>query len=250
MSSSIQKPPWILQLGSRPQARLRLFCFPFAGGGSLVFRGWNQLLPPEVEVCPVLLPGREQRFFEPPFTCLTSLVETLAQVLSSDRPFVFFGHSMGAMVSFELARQLRREGRPLPSHLLLSGHRAPHLPATGRLLYRLPEAEFLEELRRLNGTPQAILNNLELMQVLTPTLRADFELVDTHRYQADLPLACPISVFGGLSDPRACEDRLTPWREHTQGRFSLQMFPGDHFFLQSAREPLLQAITAHLQPLL
>lgn len=181
---------------------------------------------------------------ERPFTQLEPLVQHLASPLLPylDKPFAFFGHSMGGLVSFELTRLLRREYGVSPVHLFVSGHRAPQVPDPDLPIHALPESEFLEELRRFNGTPEAVLKNAELMQLLLPTLRADFAVIETYAYTPETPLECPITAYGGLQDREVSCNELEAWREQTNASFVLQMFPGDHFFLHSSGSLLLQAL--------
>lgn len=239
---------WIAYRKLRPQARLRLFCFPYAGGGALIFRTWADGLPADVEVCPVQLPGRGTRLMEPPFTQLLPLIQALAQALLPllDKPFAFFGHSLGALVSFELARQLRRQYGVQPVRLFVSAGRAPQLPHRGLPVHTLPEGDFLAELRRLNGTPRAVLEHEELMQIALPILRADFAVYETYVYATEPPLNCPISTFGGLRDRTVSQSDLEAWREQTSGSFSLQMFSGDHFFLTTTQPLLLRVLSQEL----
>ncbi|MBD1879521.1 thioesterase II family protein [Coleofasciculus sp. FACHB-T130] len=231
-----------------PLSSLRLFCFPYAGGGALNFRTWSQGLPVGVEVCAVELPGRGKRILEAPFTQALPLVQAIAHALLPylDKPFAFFGHSMGALVSFEVARLLRRKYGISPVHLFVSGRSAPQLPAKEPPIHALPEPAFIEELRRLNGTPEAVLENVELMELLLPILRADFAVLETYVYAAEPPLQCPITAFGGLQDVKVSVERLEAWQQQTSAKFSLQMLPGDHFFVQSAQPLLLQFLSREL----
>jgi medium-chain acyl-[acyl-carrier-protein] hydrolase len=153
---------------------------------------------------------------------------------------------MGGLVSFELARLLRKNYGKSPVHLFVSGHRAPQVPDPDPPIHALPELEFLEELRRLNGTPEVVLENTELMQLLLPALRADFAVIETYAYKPESPLDCPITAFGGLQDPKVSYDDLKVWQEQTNAAFSLHMLPGDHFFLQSAQPLLLQLLSQKL----
>lgn len=243
---------WLPRLRPNPQARLRLFCFPYAGGGAAVFHTWPRSLPSQVDVCPVQLPGREARLSEPPFTHITPLLQALASAVQPylDMPFAFFGHSLGALISFELARWLRRQNQPGPLHLLVSGLRAPQAPNPEPPIYLLPDAEFIQKLRRLNGLPQAVLDDAELMQLMLPLLRADMTVYETYVYTAEAPLDCPISAFGGLQDRVATRDNMAAWRDQTSRAFTLRMLPGDHFFLHSAQALLLQALSHDLMPCL
>jgi len=161
-------------------------------------------------------------------------------------PFAFFGHSMGALISFELARQVRRRSGLSPVHLFVSGHRAPQIPDLNLPIHHLPEVAFIEKLRCLNGTPESVLQNAELMQLVLPILKADFAICEKYIYSTEEPLDCPISAFGGLQDYKVSHDHLAAWHTQTSGCFTLGMFPGNHFFVQSARMQLLQAISQDL----
>jgi len=180
---------------------------------------------------------------------LSPLVQALAEAILPflDRPFAFFGHSMGAMISFELARILRRSPGLKLAHLFVSGRVAPHIIEDDRHTHELPEPEFIEELRRLNGTPIEALEHPELMQLMTPLLRADFSVVGTYTYLPDLPLSCPITALGGLQDSEVSREQLEAWREHTTASFSLHMFPGDHFYLNTERPLLLRVLSRKLE---
>lgn len=227
-----------------------MFCFPYAGGGASIYRGWASLLPGDVEVCPVQLPGRESRLRDKPFERPEPMIQAVTDVLLPymDMPFVFFGHSMGAMIGFELARELRRRGKTLPLHLFVSGRRAPHLPAREEAIHDLPEEEFLQKLRELNGTPEEVLQHAELMKLLGPILRADFAVNETYAYTEEEPLEPGISAFGGLGDEEITRDDVASWKEHTTGRFRLRMLPGDHFFINSngSRDMVLEAVSRDL----
>ncbi|MBD2355189.1 thioesterase [Tolypothrix sp. FACHB-123] len=238
----------IIFLKPNPLAALRLFCFPYAGGSSLIFRTWTNFLPPSVEVCAIELPGRGKQIQLPPFHRIDPLVDAIASVIHPylDKPFAFFGHSMGGLVSFELGRLLRQKYGILPLNLFISGRRAPQLPDTEPPIHNLPEPAFIEELRHLNGTPSAVLENAELMQLFLPTLRADFAVLETYIYTPEAALECPITVFGGLEDTEASYDELQAWKEQTKANFNLHMFPGDHFFIHSSQSLLLDKLTKYL----
>jgi medium-chain acyl-[acyl-carrier-protein] hydrolase len=239
---------WIAFRKPNPQARLRLFCFPYAGTGAALFRTWPDGLPAYIEVCPIQFPGRGTRLTDAPFTQLSLLVQALAQVLRPllRKPFAFFGHSLGALVGFELARELRRRFGVQPVRLFVSAAHAPQIPPRHRPIHALPDVEFLEELRRLNGTPGELLEHAELMQIMLPILRADFAVYETYAYSPEPPLTCCISGLGGLQDHRVSRDDLDGWREQTSVSFSLRTFPGGHFFLNTAQRMLLQVLAQEL----
>jgi medium-chain acyl-[acyl-carrier-protein] hydrolase len=246
VTATATSDPWISCYNPRRDTRLRLFCFPYAGASALIFRNWSDGLPADVEVCPIQLPGRGTRLMERPFTRLTLLIEALAPALAPllDKPFAFFGHSLGALISFELARLIRRQYRVGSFRVFVSGGRAPQIPHRDLPVHTLPDREFLAELRRLNGTPSELLDHEELMEVMLPILRADIAMYETYLYSAEPPLDCPISAFGGLQDRRVSISDLEAWRTQTDATFSLRMFPGDHFFL---KQPLLlQALSQEL----
>lgn len=240
---------WAYTRVPRPEAGLRLFCFPYAGGGVPVFHAWPDRLPPWVEVCVIQLPGRGMRMREKPYRQMDALVSALAVALAPllDRPCAFFGHSLGAWIAFELAHKLRRERRIEPVHLFVSGAGAPHLPQRETPLHDLPEEEFLSALRHLNGTPTELLENDELMRLVAPTLRADFEVCETYSYSSRPLLLCPVTAFGGLSDHRVLESEIEAWREETDGYFRMQMLPGDHFFIHTESQRLLAQLSRELE---
>ncbi len=240
--------PWIKCLNPNPNAVFRLFCFPYAGGGASIFRTWSNSLPSNIEVCAIQPPGREGRLRESPFTHISPLVQTITQVIRPylNVPFAFFGHSMGALVCFELARQLRVQQEVCPVHLFVSARRAPQLPDRNPLMHTLPEKEFLSELRCYNGTNEKVLENSELMEILLPTLRADFSICGTYTFLSEPPLNCSISAFGGIEDSIETSDLINRWEEQTCSSFSLFMLPGNHFFLHFSQQRLLEIISRQL----
>ncbi|NEP59833.1 MAG: thioesterase [Symploca sp. SIO2G7] len=248
MTTTQTSKSWVIFPRPNTQAKLRLFCFHYSGGGASSFRTWTDLFPPYVEVCLIELPGRGSRFMEPLFTQLKPLIQQLSSAILPhlNKPFAFFGHSMGALVSFELARLLSSNYQLAPCHLFVSGRFAPQVPDPDPPIHALPEPEFIEELRRYNGTPEEVLNNTELMQVLIPILRADFTVLETYIYTPAAPLNVPITAFGGLQDRKASREDLEAWQEQTNSNFSLQMFPGDHFFIHSDESLLLGSLTEKL----
>lgn len=240
---------WLIVPGPpKDNARLRLFAFPYAGGGASVFSSWPRILPANVEICAVQMPGREGRLSERPITSWEDTIPRLAEALipAMDRPFVFFGHSLGAVLAFELARHLRRERRRGPVHLFVSGRRAPHLLRERPPTYNLPRAQFLCELA-LWGTPDIVLRTPELLDVFLPVLRADFGLSEMHIYQPEMPLATPISAYGGEQDVHVSPADVEQWRKHTSEAFRRVMFPGGHFFLNEHRVAVLSEVVTELR---
>lgn len=239
---------WVTCTRPNPQARLRLFGFPHSGASAAMFYGWADSLPPSVELCAVQYPGHGTRLSEPPITRIQSMVRQASSFFLPylDLPFAFFGHSMGALVSFELARYLRRTHEQMPAHMVVSGHTAPQIRGDNSPIHQLPEPIFVEELRKLNGTPEEVLDHPELRQLLLPILRADFAACETYVYEPDAPLECSLSAYGGLTDSHVSRDALEAWSEQATGGFSLRMFPGDHFYLNTHRSLLLQTLAREL----
>jgi medium-chain acyl-[acyl-carrier-protein] hydrolase len=240
---------WVRPLSAGHRGGVRLFCFPYAGGGTAMFRDWARELPAGISVYAIQLPGREARMLEPPIGELHAvLAELQPQILPYlDRPFAFFGHSMGAVISWELARSLRAAGQATPVHMFVSGSRA--LPAAKLWLTgfeTLSDAELAQEMRNLNGTPDEILQDAELVALVLPAFRADLSLLARYRYQPGPPLDCPATVFGGDQDPVVAPGDLGGWSELTTGDVQVRVMSGDHFFLDTWRADLLATITARL----
>jgi medium-chain acyl-[acyl-carrier-protein] hydrolase len=194
------------------------------------------------------LPGRGTRFGEAPFTRLDPLLDALEQPLTPllDVPFALFGHSMGALVAFELARRLRRRGGPRPVHLFVAAYEAPQIVSSEPAAHVLPDPLFLAELRRYGGLPESVLLEPELLELFLPIVRADFEVLETWSHTPEEPLDIPISAFGGLADPMTPPDQIEAWRVQTRSDFTRRMFPGDHFFLDGDRAALLCLVSQAL----
>jgi len=244
--------PWTVLFRPNPAAGFRLFCFPYAGSGASIFQSWPSYLPSSVEVVGIQLPGRTSRWMEPPVARLDTLIAGAVQGIAPllDRPFAFYGHSMGAMLAFEVACELRTRGLRQPLALFLAAFRAPDQPPRNPPIRGLPEPKFRAALRNLNGTPPEVLAHAELMDLVSPVLRADFTICETYQYVPRPPLTCAVRVFGGLSDRDVAREQLQAWAGYTDGRFALNMLPGDHFFIHTATVPLLNLIAADLQELL
>jgi surfactin synthase thioesterase subunit len=239
---------WIIRYTPPPAPRLRLFCLPYAGAGASMFASWPEGLPAGVELNAMQLPGRENRLREEPFTSVQHLLLELAEAIrpSLDLPFAILGYSFGALLAFELTRFLRQNGDPLPQHLFVLGRRAPHLSSELPPVHGRADAELVEWMRGLGGTPALILDHPELLPIFLPILRADLTLHETYVYRAEAPLDMPIAAFGGLRDSQVSREELAAWREQSNGRFTLRLYPGGHFFLKSYQTMVLRDISALL----
>ncbi|MEM1391722.1 MAG: thioesterase II family protein [Cyanobacteria bacterium P01_H01_bin.150] len=240
---------WIIFPKPNPKADLRLFCFPYAGGSSTIFRPWLNQLPNNIEICPIELPGRGSKMQQAPFNRLEPIIKSLLLQIQPylDKPFAFFGHSMGGLLSFELTRLLYKEYKINPVHLFVSARPAPQIIDSKPPIHNLPESDFIDKLREYNGTPNAVLDNQELMALFLPILRADFALLETYTYHDAPPLECPISVFGGLEDDKVPIEELEPWRIQTNNNFSLEMLSGGHFFINDSHSLLTEKISEILK---
>jgi medium-chain acyl-[acyl-carrier-protein] hydrolase len=241
-SNFLRRPP-------NAAAQLRLFCFPNAGGGVALLHSWLNGLPGEIDLCPIHLPGREKRRAEPPFVRMESLVHAVSDALEPflEGPFALFGHSLGALMAFELARELRRRGLSSPARLFVSAHAPPQISRSAEPIHQLPEQEFVQGLiRRYDAIPAVVLENKELMEMFIPVLRTDLEILETYMYRPEPPLICPISAFGGVLDSTVATRQLEAWQQQTSSSFQLHMFPGKHFFLKEARPQVLRVICSDL----
>jgi len=225
-----------------------LLCLPHAGGGAAAFSPWIPLAPPTLRICPVQLPGREKRVREQPVDDLSVLVLTLGPILKQhlDKPFAIFGHSMGALIGFELSRELRRSYGLLPSRLFVSAARAPQLPRRDPLISASSDQELLNELSGLGGMASEVLRHKELLGLSLPTIRADLHLCESYVYRPEQALECPISAFGGLGDEGVTRDGLLAWEEQTSSAFKGRFYPGDHFYIRSNLHHVLAAIDTDL----
>jgi medium-chain acyl-[acyl-carrier-protein] hydrolase len=244
LSFQTKASPCFLKPKPIASPRLRLFCFPYAGGSASIFRQWPPRLPFDIELLAAQYPGRATRLREAPCKDLRQILDDIEQAIAPllDRPYAFFGHSMGATVAFELTRRLVGAKKPLPKHLFLSGRSAPQLPPTRAPLHDLPEEEFIDVMRELNGTPAELFEHREVLQMMLPVIRADFQALETWQYQGSCPFDIPVSVFGGIADDGVPLKHLDAWASCTTGRFKRHMFPGDHFFLHQQADAILNII--------
>jgi medium-chain acyl-[acyl-carrier-protein] hydrolase len=239
--------PRIIHTGAK-QPAVRLLCFPYAGGGASIYRQWASKLPAWVEVCAIQLPGRENRMHTPAHINMQAAIEEIATNIQPllDKPFYLFGHSMGALISFELARFLRRSNLPQPARLFVSASRAPQMQHHNEEIHALPGREFLAGIKKLGGTPDEILQHEELMELLLPMLRADFTLYETYRYTPEPPLSYPINAYCGTHDAEVSKEEIAGWQEQTSNTFKLEMISGDHFCIHSQQDVLLKYISQEI----
>ena len=239
---------WVKRGVSTATPRARLFCFPHAGGGASSFNGWRKLLPAGIELAAIQLPGREDRQAEAPVTDICDLIAALLPHMEplTGLPFLFYGHSLGAIVAFDLAREMRRRGLPMPRALMVSGRRAPQLPLSHKAHGLGPDEEFADYLRLMGATPQAVLDRPHWRDRLFPTIRADLNISDLYEYTHEPPLDCPIHCFPGRDDPLVSGAEWQGWAVQTTAGFRLTELPGGHFFAAAEQTVIAGAAVSRL----
>jgi len=231
---------WVPYRNENATVQFRVIGFPHAAGNAFFYRSWRKYTPPDLDFCPVELPGHGQRIDEMPFTDLGALASILQVILAPllTVPFAFFGHSTGACIAFEAARMLRAADERSATHLFVSGRPAPGHAGAGRSIRSLSDQDLLAVLIRYGGTPAVVMERTELMAAILPALRADLALVESHRLFEGTRLSCPITVFSGADDT-IDNASLQAWRDFTAETIRVQMFSGDHFYLSEAGEALI-----------
>jgi surfactin synthase thioesterase subunit len=236
---------WFRRYAPADEADQRLVCFPHAGGSASYFLPVARTLAPQVDVLSVQYPGRQDRRVEAAYTDIGALAESIHHGLTrwTDRPLSFFGHSMGALVAFEVARRFG-EGSGQPVHLYVSGRRAPSTHRTENL-HLLDDAGIATEIRSLGGTEAALLADSELMAMVIPTLRSDYQAAETYDCPPDRTVRCPVTALVGQSDPRATLAEVQKWEEHTTGTFDLKVYSGGHFYLTDHVTDVIDLLAEH-----
>jgi len=236
----------LVHLEPRPQAPATLVCLPYAGGGASLYRAWAARMDGRVEVVAARLPGRESRICEPPAVSPQALADAVTATV--DRPYAFYGHSMGARLAFEATRLLRDQGARTPQRLFLGGCKAPHLTSRGALegVSGLPDADLVQTMRSSGSMPAEIAAFPELLEIVLPALRADLQWCDGYRYQPGPPVGMPITAFAGRDDPTMSVEDMLQWERHTNADFDLRVLPGDHFFLHDNVAELCDCVADHL----
>ncbi|MCH6257197.1 thioesterase domain-containing protein [Puniceicoccaceae bacterium K14] len=226
--------------------RIRLFCFPYAGGGSSAFLEWKKHLPARIEVCPLQYPGRENRVKDPLLFNIPDVVDdVIGQLLPYvDEPYALFGYSMGAIVAFEVARKLRTMQQSTPEHMIVAARSAPSVNRELPIKHLLGDSMFLESVKELGGTPAAFFEYPELVELILPILRADFQAIETYEYRCGEVFDFPITALGGELDTDSPPDSLNQWKRETKDEFKQICYPGGHFFLNDHFSTLIADIRA------
>ena len=247
LRNKINPTGWIAKAPNSHGAGIKLYCFSYAGGSASHFLPWQPALH-GAQICALQLPGRGARMMEQPFTSFPELIAALGEVMAVQerQPFAFFGHSLGALIAFELARYCKSHYLPMPQRLIVSGCNGPQALNPPRKLHLLPDEEFIAELRNYNGTPPEVLEHRELMELVLPIIRADFSLVDSYRYHPLGKLDIPILALAGRRDSYNSDEQVQAWEKESTHQFRAQWFEGDHFFINDERDDVLRTINREL----
>jgi medium-chain acyl-[acyl-carrier-protein] hydrolase len=235
---------WFITFKKNNNAKVRLFCFHYAGGSASAFKEWKDDVAECSELTAIQLPGRENRYSEQLLYDIDHIINDLyLNILAYlDKPYVFFGHSLGAIIAFELTRVLRRSGKPQPKHLIIAGTRAPHIDRSKDAIHTLDDTRFTNKLMMYNGISQSLLEDKELLGIFLPIIRADFCLSETYKCESQKPLSCPITALGGSSDFTFPHAELLEWKDHTLGTFVDYKLNGDHFFIKSSYREVIKIV--------
>ena len=237
--NAVEKQKLLLPISNPKSVRCKVICFPYAGGNATMFQGWQNELPPDVAIYALHAPGRATRFFEDAYNSMDRLVEDLLLEVSilESTPYILYGHSLGARVAYEFVKRAMKLGYSSPIHFIASGSRSPDTPCFSNPTFNLPKEQFIKTLRNMEGTPQEVLENDEFMELLMPTLRADFQIAEEYIGEVS-QLPCSLSVLGGRDDQNIGMKELMRWQKFTQYECDVQIFEGGHFFINESNKPL------------
>ena len=235
---------WYLEYKKNPYALIRLFCFHHSGGGASSYYPWIDQLSHNIEMIAVQLPGRENRFSEPLNNSVEDIVAQLSKKFSvyTDKPFFTFGHSLGALISFEFIKAVHQSFSVYPHHMIISATKAPHLPFRMEHLSQLNDKTLKEQLRIYNGIDERILNNNEILDLFLPIIKSDFSIYETYNFSESKPFPCDILALSGMEDKTVTTEDILGWEKYTEGKFEHLSFPGEHFFVRDNQKRILEII--------
>jgi medium-chain acyl-[acyl-carrier-protein] hydrolase len=242
---------WFFRPKINQRAKIHLFCFPYAGGNAEIYHSWPDYLPDEIEMIAIQYPGHLKSLGEKPFTRMSALVAAIYDEIKDyfDKPYAFFGHSMGAMITYDLCQYLNSKNAPLPVHIFQAARRAPHIQSIQPALHSMSTAEIISVMRNFSMLPEEIISNDYILQLILPGIIADFEIVETWQYNPQAkPLHVPMTVFCGVNDNQATRNDMEAWRKHTTGEFKIYIYPEQHFFIhhEQIRQNLIRIVAGTL----
>lgn len=242
--NGLRTSKWFLITKPKPRAKYRLFCFPYAGGSATAYLGWEHLLPDDIELVAIQPPGRANRLNENLLTSVHEMAEEIASVIPPwlDRPYFMYGHSLGSVVSFELLHLLKARNLPLPKRFFCGARRAPHAPPRIAPIHDYPLDKFKLELKSLNGTPDVVLENSDLMEIFVPILRTDFKAAYVYHRDPNVKLECEVSAFCGSRDDKVIVEDMVGWQDHFHKPMDFRVFDGGHFFMDDGKALVVGAI--------
>jgi len=235
---------WYLEYKKNHHATIRLFCFHHSGGSASGYYPWIDHLSPHIEMITIQLPGRENRFGEPLNNNLKDIVAELSKrfVDYKDKPFILFGHSLGALMSFEFAKSIKQLYSIFPSHMIISATKAPHLPFRMKHLSQLDNQALKEHLKIYNGIDERILEDDELLDLFLPIIKSDFSICESYHFLESKPFPCDILALSGDQDETVTPEEILAWKKYTEGKFEHLSFPGKHFFIKDHQKKILEII--------
>jgi len=235
---------WYLEYKKNPDATIRLFCFHHSGGGASAYYPWADYLLPKIEMIAIQLPGRESRFTEPLNNNLRDITAKLSDgfAIYKDKPFFVFGHSLGALISFEFIKSIHQLYSLSPRHMIVSATKAPHLPFRMKHLSQLDDKALKEELKNYNGIDERILNNDELLDLFLPIIKNDFSIYEHYNFLESMSIPCDILAISGDQDQTVSPKEILAWAQYTEGKFEHISFPGKHFFIKDHQKKILEMI--------
>lgn len=239
-----QKNKWFFTLKEKPESQIRVIALPFAGGGPSAFHSWHPIFSDNIELIVINYPGRETRFTEKPVNDPEEMVSEIVNSLSdySDKPFVLFGHSMGAMLAYFVTCELQRKQLMMPEILFVSGMRAPHIASRSEPVKQMNDEDLVNSLNKYGGMPAELFKNKELLQIFLPIIRADLEMLGRVPVEKSDNVNVPIFAYGGELDQTFTKDDLQQWDQYSDVEFKLHLMPGGHFYINQHRNELLRAI--------
>ncbi|MFQ3243617.1 MAG: surfactin synthase thioesterase subunit [Arenicella sp.] len=243
-SDGPQLNQWLPKLNAMPSSKARLFCFAFAGGGASVYSPWQSLLGDHIEVCPIQLPGREERIRE---TCLTSIDDVLDQLMplmtsSLDKPFLVYGHSLGAHIAYAFIDRIKREFGKSPQAFLVGAQRSPDIPYPYPSVLGATQQQLHQVLSKFDGMTARVMQSEELMELMMPVIKADLQLCESLQYCGELALDGPVIAFRGTRDRAISAACMAGWSQHSKNQYQYEEVDGDHFFLKTHGNHVVEKI--------